>query len=89
MDGRITIPWKTGGGNIVLAVSGEEVRVSSDTANARLAREQVVTFRAGEATATLTVVQKGARVVLRDNAGKVIRDNEGRTLTVLRDGRVL
>lgn len=86
MDGRITIPWKTGGGNIVLAVSGEEVRISSDTANARLAREQVVTFRAGEATATLTVVQKGARVVLRDSAGKVIRDNEGRTLTVKKDG---
>lgn len=85
MDGRITIPWKTGGGNIVLAVSGEEVRVSSDTANARLAREQVVTFRAGNKTATLTVVQKGMRVVLRDSAGKVIRDNEGRILTVSND----
>lgn len=85
MDGRITIPWKTGEGNIVLPVSGDEVRVSSDT-NGHMAREQVVTFRAMEATATLTVMQKGARVMLRDGAGKVFRDNEGKILTVLKDG---
>lgn len=86
MDSRISIPWKTGEGNIVLDVSGDEVRVSSDTANTRVAREQVVTLRAMEATATLTVVQKGARVVLRDGAGNVFRDNEGKILTVLKDG---
>lgn len=89
MDRVLTIPWLTGGGNILVTVTdGGDVAVSSDTPNTGLARQRVVTFQTtaggNTATASLTVRQKGARVVLRDSEGRALRDTNGLTLTALK-----
>lgn len=84
----VLIPWTTGQGNIVLEGEGGDIRVSSDTPNYDGDRQQVLTFRTdvGNKTATLTVVQKGADVIiLRDSDNKELRESSGQTLTVTKE----
>lgn len=82
----IVIPWQTGGGNITVSESGGEIIISSDS-NAGVERSQTLTFRtlAGDATATLIVVQKGGRVVLRDMNSLALRDSGGKVLTAKKE----
>lgn len=79
---RIVIPWRTGTGYITISEANGEILISSD-ANDGVEREQQLTFRTltGNATATLTVIQKGGRIVLRDSNMAVLRDNSQNILT--------
>lgn len=77
------IPWNDGNGNIVISNNGGEVLISSDIVNENIERTQIITFKTinGSASATLTVIQKGNRVILRDSSGSILKDNAGITLT--------
>ncbi len=89
MERILTIPWRTGAGNILITEAADGiVTLSSDTPNTHLARSQTVRFYtlSGDAAVQTSVRQLGARVILRDNATKVLRDKNGLTLTVLKDG---
>lgn len=79
---RIVIPWRTGTGYITISEANGEILISSD-ANDGVEREQQLTFRTltGNATATLTVIQKGGRIVLRDSNMAVLRDSSQKILT--------
>lgn len=82
----ILIPWQQGEGNIVISNIGGELRISSDIINENIERKQTLTFKTdvGDRTATLTVIQKGNRVILRDNSKLTLRDNSGNILTAKR-----
>ena len=88
MDGRVSIPWQTGTGNITVEAAEGGARVSSDTVNTHLARSQSVTFRTptGNVRAVRTVRQAGQRVLLRDKAGRTLRDGSQKLLTARKDG---
>lgn len=75
----ILIPWNDGNGNIVISNNGGEILISSDVINDNIERTQVLTFQTtnGAVNATLTVTQKGNKVILRDNSGFILRDNTG------------
>lgn len=79
----ILIPWNDGNGNIVINNVGGEVLISSDTINNSVERRQTLVFRTiiGDVTAELEVIQKGNRVILRNNSGEILRDNEQKVLT--------
>lgn len=78
----IVIPWKIGSGNIIISEANGEILISSDT-NSSVEREQLLTFRTlvGNKTASLLVIQKGERVILRDADGLILRDNTQNILT--------
>lgn len=78
----IVIPWKIGSGNIIISEANGEILISSDT-NSSVEREQLLTFRTlvGNKTASLLVIQKGERVILRDVNGLVLRDSAHGILT--------
>lgn len=78
----IVIPWKIGSGNIIISEANGEILISSDT-NSSVEREQLLTFRTlvGNKTASLLVIQKGERVILRDVDGLILRDNTQNILT--------
>lgn len=84
--GNILIPWNDGAGHIVVSSTGGDVYISSDTANEGIERRQMLTFRTltGNATAEIEVIQKGMRVILRDNAGRILRSNQNEILTAKR-----
>ena len=88
MDGRVSIPWTAGTGNIAVEATEVGARVSSDTANAHLARSQSVTFRTleGNVRVVRRVRQAGQRVLLRDKAGRTLRDGSQKLLTARKDG---
>lgn len=79
----ILIPWNDGNGNIVVSGDGGDIKISSDTINNGVERQQVLTFRTdvGDVTVTLTVTQKGNRVALRDVKLLELRDSSGKLLT--------
>lgn len=79
----ILIPWNDGNGNIVISGDGGDIKISSDTINNGVERQQVLTFRTdvGDVTVTLTVTQKGNRVALRDVKLLELRDSSGKLLT--------
>lgn len=79
----ILIPWNDGNGNIVISGDGGDIKISSDTINNGVERQQVLTFRTdvGDVTVTLTVTQKGNRVALRDVNLLELRDSSGKLLT--------
>lgn len=88
MDGRVSIPWTAGAGNITVEATAGGARVSSDTANAHLARSRSATFRTltGNVRVARTVRQAGQRVLLRDKAGSTLRDGSQKLLTARKDG---
>lgn len=77
------IPWTTGKGNIIVTNNGGDVLISSDTTNDGVQRSQIIIFRTivGSVTKELIVIQKGNRVILRDNSGAILRDNVQKVLT--------
>ena len=79
----ILISWNDGNGNIVVSGDGGDIKISSDTINNGVERQQVLTFRTdvGDVTVTLTVTQKGNRVALRDVKLLELRDSSGKLLT--------
>lgn len=79
----ILISWNDGNGNIVISGDGGDIKISSDTINNGVERQQVLTFRTdvGDVTVTLTVTQKGNRVALRDVKLLELRDSSGKLLT--------
>lgn len=81
-DDNILVPWKTGTGNIVINSSGSSVVISSDTVNDYIEREQIITFSTvtGDSKAELKVIQKGNKIILRDNAQYILRDSDGKVL---------
>lgn len=87
MDGRVSIPWTAGTGNITVEATEGGARVSSD-ANTHLARSQSITFRTleGNLREVRTVRQAGQRVLLRDKAGSTLRDGSQKLLTARKDG---
>lgn len=82
----ILIPWETGAGNIVISNNGGDFLISSDTPNNGMERSQILTFRttSGNVTATLTVIQLGNKIVLRDSRQSILRDNKQKILTALK-----
>lgn len=77
------IPWTTGKGNIIVTNDGGDVLISSDTTNDGVERSQIIIFRTtvGSVTKEFIVIQKGNRVILRDNSGAILRDNVQKVLT--------
>lgn len=87
MERVLTIPWQNGVGDILVEESADgAVTVRSDSENEHLARSQSVRFYTlkGGAEVNATVIQKGRRVILRDNAGRILRDKNGLILTALK-----
>lgn len=79
----ILIPWNDGNGNIVVSKVGGEILISSDVINESVERTQVLTFQTinGADSATLTVIQKGNKVVLQDSNLLILKDINGKILT--------
>lgn len=79
----ILIPWNDGNGNIVISNNGGEVLISSDVINENIERTQVLTFQTTNraVSATLTVTQKGNKVILRDSNILILKDINGKILT--------
>lgn len=80
----ILIPWLDGNGNIVISnIGGDKILISSDTTNDSIERSQTLTFVTSNkaASATLEVVQKGNRVVLKDSNGLILKDSQDKILT--------
>lgn len=86
---RVLIPWKEGDGNIVIEEVGGEIKLSSDTVNDSVDREQEVRYyttntQGNTAEAKQIVKQLGKRVTLRDSGQIVLRDKNGLILTTLK-----
>lgn len=86
---RVLIPWKEGDGNIVIEEVGGGIKLSSDTINESVDREQEVCYYTtntqGDTAETIqNVKQLGKRAILRDSSQIVLRDKNGLTLTILK-----
>lgn len=86
---RILIPWMEGTGNIVIEEVGGEIKLSSDTVNDSVDREQKVRYyttntQGNTAEATQSVKQLGKRVIIRDSGQVVLCDKNGLILTSLK-----
>lgn len=88
----VKIPWgDTTGGNLILTFTGVgngSLSISSDTANAGLDRQKIVTLQttnAGtKATVSLIVRQSGQRIELCDSTGAILLTSDGQTLNVIK-----